>query len=362
MQIFRLSFVFILLVFFTTSLMSQGTQLLRQPSLSATDIVFVYANDLWLVDRSGGSAKRLTTNEGNENNPHFSADGKQIAFSAEYGGNMDVYVIDADGGSPKRLTWHPEADIVQGWTVNGEVMFRSSRAAHPTETNSFYKVGMDGGLPQAMNVTRAAYGEQSPDGKYLAYTPITSWDVEWRNYRGGQAMPIWVQDIESGKLITTPQPDKERHLDPIWVGSKVYYLSERDYASNIWSFDPVTKAEKQITTHKRFDVKSLDAHGSDLVYEQGGYLHLIENGKHQKLNIQVKGDMNFAIPRWESVSGNQVLNANLSPMANVLFSNLEEKFLQSRKKMEVPGRSLKVQVSLTAILRHRITLEFDGPI
>ena len=120
-----------------------------------------------------------------------------------------------------------------------------------------------------MDIPRAAFGEVSADGKHIAYTPITSWDAEWRNYRGGQAMPIWIVDMETKELTTTPQPTKERHLDPVWLHGKVFYLSEQDYASNIWSYDPNTKEEKQQTFHKKFDVKSLDAHGNNIIYEQG---------------------------------------------------------------------------------------------
>ena len=303
----------ILIILGLQNLQAQGTQLLRQPSLSSEKIVFVYANDLWLVDRSGGDAYRLTSNEGYESNPHFSNDGSMIAFSAQYGGNTDVYVVDANGGTPTRLTFHPGGDFVQGWTSDNKVLFRSGRASHPTETNSFYEIGLEESFPQALNVTRAAYGEMSADGTQLAYTPITSWDPEWRNYRGGQAMPIWIQDINTGKLTTTPQKDNERHLDPVWVDGKIFYLSERDYLSNIWSYDPNTEVEKQITFHKIFDVKSLDAYGSDIVYEQGGYLHLMENGDTKQVEIHVRGDMNFAMERWENIRANRWQNVNLSP-------------------------------------------------
>ncbi len=305
----------ILLLVINTSVFGQGTQLLRQPTISSESIVFVYANDLWKVDRNGGEAMRLTTNEGAESDPHFSPDEKWIAFTGQYGGNTDVFVIPSEGGSPERLTWHPGADIVQGWTPEGEIMFRSSREGKPTLTNKFYKVGLNGGLPVAIDIPRAAYGEISPDGKYIAYTPITGWDPEWRNYRGGQAMPIWIVDMATKDLIRTPQPTQERHLDPVWFQNKVYYLSERDYASNIWSFDPTTKAEAQITHHMKFDVKSLDACKDAIVYEQGGYLHLItENSTEAKqLNIEVKGDMNFAITRWENVPSSGLTNANISP-------------------------------------------------
>ncbi|MCG6190822.1 S41 family peptidase [Maribellus maritimus] len=308
-----------ILVFICTTLVlngfTQGTQLLRQPTISENSIVFVYANDIWKAPINGGDAIRLTTNEGEESFPHFSPDEKWIAFTGEYGGNTDVYVIPAEGGSPQRLTWHPGGDYVQGWTPEGEVVFRSSRESHPTQTNKLYKVPLTGGLPVALEIPRAAYGEISPDGRYIAYVPITFWDPEWRNYRGGQAMPIWIVNRETKELIRTPQPTKERHLDPVWFDDEVFYLSERDYASNIWSFNPETKEEKQYTFHQQFDVKSLDAGKNQIVYEQGGYLHLLNSktGETRKLEIHVSGDMNFARERWENVSGNSLGNPNISP-------------------------------------------------
>ena len=297
------------------SLSSQGTQLLREPTLSSEHIVFVYANDLWKVGRDGGEAVRLTSNEGQESHPHFSPDEQWIAFTGEYGGNTDVYVLPATGGEPQRLTWHPTGDYVQGWTPDGAVLFRSSRDGHPTQSNKFYTVPLTGGLPLALEIPRAAFGELSPDGSHLAYVPITFWDPEWRNYRGGQAMPIWIVDMQTKELIRTPQPTQERHLDPVWYEDKVYYLSERDYASNIWMFDPATREEKQLTQHQQFDVKSLDAGPDAIVYEQGGYLHLLDpaSGASRQVAIEVKGDMNFARPRWEDISANDLDNARVSP-------------------------------------------------
>lgn len=314
-SIFHKLIPILLLLLYAASLNAQGTQLLREPSISENEIVFVYANDLWKTSIVGGEAIRLTTNEGYESNPHFSADGKFIAFTAEYGGNSDVYVMPSEGGEPQRLTWHPAGDFVQGWTPEGEVLFRSNRESKPTQTNKFYKVSLKGGLPLALDIPRAAYGEISPDGKQIAYTPITFWDPEWRNYRGGQAMPIWIVDMQTKELTTTPQPTKERHLDPIWFGEKVYYISERDYASNIWSFNPQTKQEEQVTFHKKFDVKSLDAGPNAIVYEQGGYLHILNptDNSTSQMNITVRGDMNFARTRWEDVSAKDLENPNISP-------------------------------------------------
>ena len=293
----------------------EGTLLLREPTLSNNAVVFVYANDLWKAPLTGGTAERLTSGIGYESDPHFSPDGQWIAFTAEYDGNSDVYVIPANGGTPERITYHPAMDEVQGWTPEGEILFRSTRNARPTMTSQFFTVSPEGGLPKAMAIPRGAYGSISADDSHIAYTPITSWDPEWRNYRGGQAMPIWIVDLKTYDLMTTPQLDQERHLYPVWSGNKVYYLSERDYTSNIWSFDITTQTEEQVTFHKKFDVKNLDAFGNQLVYEQGGRLHLLNlNTKEtQSLTITVKGDLNFSRERWEEVAANGISNPNISP-------------------------------------------------
>ncbi|MDH5590960.1 MAG: hypothetical protein OEZ37_13000, partial [Gemmatimonadota bacterium] len=84
---------------------AQGNRFLHQPSVGPTAIAFVHANDIWTVGHNGGVAKRITSHEGAETDPAFSPDGAWIAFSGEYGGNVDVYVVPAAGGQPTRLTW-----------------------------------------------------------------------------------------------------------------------------------------------------------------------------------------------------------------------------------------------------------------
>src|ERR1700730_4903682 len=121
--------------------------LLHHPTVSATQIVFVYADDLWSVPRTGGVAQRLTAGPGAASLPVFSPDGSEVAFTADYDGNADVYVIPASGGTPRRLTYHPAADNVIGWTRDGKsVLFSSNRNSH-SFFSQLYTVSRDGGFP-----------------------------------------------------------------------------------------------------------------------------------------------------------------------------------------------------------------------
>ena len=159
-----------------------GTRLLRSPTVSATQIAFAYANNIWIAERAGGMARRITSFQGQTSNPHFSPDGKSIAFSGEYAGNNDVYVVPAEGGEPKRLTWHPGADLVQGWTADGAaVMFSSGRASWaPSGAPRFWTVPATGGVEQPMALPRGYQGKVSPDGSRIAYRMNNSWDEERR--------------------------------------------------------------------------------------------------------------------------------------------------------------------------------------
>lgn len=117
----------------------EDARLLRQPSISSDHLAFVYANDVWVVDRAGGDARRLTTFPGSESNPQFSPDGQRVAFSGQHDGNTDVYVVSLAGGEPTRLTWHPSADVVRGWSADGaRVIFASGRTGAPVSYAKFW--------------------------------------------------------------------------------------------------------------------------------------------------------------------------------------------------------------------------------
>jgi tricorn protease len=291
------------------------TRLLRTPTVSATQIGFAYANNIWVAPRTGGSARRLTSFQGQTANPQFSPDGRWIAFSGEYAGNFDVYIVSSEGGEPKRLTWHPGADLVEGWTHDGRsILFSSTRASWaPSGAPRFWTVSSEGGVEEPMALPRAYQGKISPDGTRLAYRMNNSWDEERRNYRGGQNRPIWIVDLKTYDLVSPPWTDS-KDIDPVWIGDSVFFISDRDGVANVWEYQTKTKKLAQITKFTDFDVKSLGSGAGAIVFEQAGYVHEFDpkNGKSKIVNITAAGDFPWMMPNWEDVS-NRVTNMALSP-------------------------------------------------
>ena len=200
--------------------------LLRKPTVSKTHIAFSYGGDLWIVDRNGGEARRLTSDIGIEIDPIFSPDGTMIAFTGEYDGNEDVYVMPVTGGIPKRLTTHPGPDQVVGWTRDGKrILFRSPRDSYAGFTQ-LYTIGLSGGLPEQVPLPMAVEGSYSPDNTHLAYVPFTNFGESWqfhrglKHYRGGTASPVWIANLADSSVTKVPRKDSNDST-PMWLGDKV---------------------------------------------------------------------------------------------------------------------------------------------
>ena len=287
--------------------------LLQKPTLSRTHLVFVYAGDLWIVGREGGTAKRLTTGVGAETNPVFSPDGSQIAFDGEYDGNTDVYIVPATGGVPRRLTYHPGADNVAGWTPDGKQILMSSGRNSHTFFSQLFTIGLDGGLPTQVPLPMALEGSYSPDATRIAYQPLTQWQPDWKRYRGGQTPSIWIAKLADSSIEKLPK-ENSKDFAPMWIGDKVYFLSDRNGATTLFSYDTNSKQVSQLITNTGLDIKSASAGPGAIVYEQFGAINLfdLKSGKTNKVNISLNADLPSVRPHFERV-GTRISNAAISP-------------------------------------------------
>jgi tricorn protease len=286
--------------------------LVQTPTLSKTEIVFAYGGYLWSVSREGGNARQLTTG-GHEAGPEFSPDGKWIAFTGEYDGNVDAFVMPAEGGEPKRLTWHPGADSVVGWTRDSKrVLFRSGRTAY-ADFDRLYTVAVEGGVPEVLPMWRGEDGWYSPDGTRFAYVPNLRWQDSWKRYRGGQTTPVYIVNLSDLSLEKLPR-ENSNDFAPVWMGDTVYFLSDRNGAVTLFGYDTKAKSVKQAVENKGLDLKSLSAGPDALVYEQFGgiYVYDPQKGETKRVDIHIAGDLPATRPHFEKVA-DKISGAGISP-------------------------------------------------
>ncbi|PYQ24668.1 MAG: peptidase S41 [Acidobacteria bacterium] len=278
------------------------TRLLSDPAISADRIAFAYANDLWVAGLDGTGARRLTSHPGIESGPCFSPDGALIAFTGRYEGNPDVYVVPAEGGVPRRLTWHPGADTALGFTPDGKaVLFSSPREVYTSRYLQLFTVPVGGGEPTRLPIPHAVKAAISPDGRTIAYLPVFEAFNEWKSYRGGTASRLLLFDTTTFAVEAVPQPaGRCNDTDPMWIGSRLYFRSDRDGEFNLYSFDPATKAVSRLTRHADFPVVSASAGAGRILYEQAGYLHLFEPAAatSARLEVGVPADLVETRPRY----------------------------------------------------------------
>jgi len=294
----------------------KDTRLLSQPAICQDAIAFVYAGDLWTAEKDGSLARRLTSHQGMESNPVFSPDGRYIAFDAQYDGNRDVFIIPSEGGVPKRLTWHPGSDQVRGFTPDGgAVLFISPRSVFTMRYSQLFTIPVKGGFPEKLaipNVYRAAF---SPDGKRMAYIPFSEPFHQWKRYRGGTHSVIWLYTFKDFSAEKIPQPEGRcNDTDPMWIGDKVYFRSDRNGEFNLYSYDIKSKKMEQLTWFTDFPIIKASSGNGKIIFENSGYLHTfdLDTGKSSKLTIGIATDLKEVRPRFVK-GGRYVRSADLSP-------------------------------------------------
>jgi tricorn protease len=280
-----------------------ATKLLRFPDVWHDRVVFTYAGDLWTVGTGGGTAVRLTSHPGMELFAKFSPDGRQLAFTGQYGGDEQVYVMPSGGGAPRQLTFYPTPgplperwgydNQVYGWAPDGTaVLFRSTRDGRNRVDCKLYTVPAAGGGATALPMPISGAGHFSPDGRRIVYSPLWRDFRSEKRYQGGWANDLYIFDLEKPALTrVTDDPRTDR--DPMWIGSAVYFNSDRSGVFNLYRYDLETRQTTAITHHTDWDVRwpSADADGQ-IIYELDGVLHIYDtrNNQDRTLDIDVPTD------------------------------------------------------------------------
>ncbi|HXE14513.1 MAG TPA: protein kinase [Bryobacteraceae bacterium] len=162
--------------------------------------------------------------------PAFSPDGRQIAFTRNFGFSArEIFVISASGGQANPLTFDRQPTYGATWTADGrEIVFASSRTRGG---ESLWRVAAKGGIPHRVSVTLEGsfYPSISRDGNKLVYTQSFK-DTNIYAYEGpGFALS---RSAENQPLIASSHRDDSPSISP--DGTGIAFVSKRTGNEEIW--------------------------------------------------------------------------------------------------------------------------------
>ena len=306
-----------------TSQADEG-RLLRFPGTNGQDVAFSYAGDIYTVPITGGTARKLTSHKGYEAFARYSPDGRTIAFTGQYDGNTEVYVMPAQGGEPKRITFtssNPRDDwgdrmgpnnITMAWTPDGSGVIYRNRISESFD-GKLWKAPINGGMAEELPLPEGGFCCYNADGSKLAYNRVFREFRTWKYYKGGMADDIWIYDTKA-KTVTNITNNIAQDIDPMWIGDEIYFMSDRDNHMNIFVYNTQTGATQKVTDFTEYDVKFANCGGGKIVFENGGYLYVLDPAtkRSEKITIYLNSENNFAREEQRKV-GENLRGGSLAP-------------------------------------------------
>lgn len=316
----------------------------RFPSVRADSVIFTAEGDLWKVGVNGGAAQRLTTHPGAETNAAISPDGKWIAYSATYEGAQEAYVMPVTGGVPKRLSFENSTVTVLGWTAQGEVLVTMQNQTGPVAQAVIAAINPGNLHKQIFPITDANEAALDESGKTLYFTRLgahTRGD-NVKQYRGGALAQLWKFDLASkGEAVNLFAKDKSNNRRPMLWKNRLYFLSDRDGAYNVYSANLDGGEVKALTRHREWEVRNPQLGDGKIAYQLGANLHVLDiaNQNDKLVSVDLISDFDQSRQRY--------IKNPLEYLTNVQLAAKDERLVfTARGQMSVAGISPQRRIDI----------------
>jgi tricorn protease len=302
----RLLFILALLAAITVSAFGQSSPAkvqayFTEPALSpdGSEIAFVSGGDIWTAPANGGEARLLVSHPANESRPLYSPDGKRMAFTSARSGNGDIYLLSLESGDLKRLTFDDSSDQLDAWSADGRWIYFTSSSRDISGMNDLFRVSSEGGTPMQVSAdqfTNEYFSAPSPDGSTLAFTGHGFGFSQW--WRKGHShideSEIWLIRFGAKQTYEQLSEGGAKEVWPMWSkdGRRIFYVSDRSGAQNVWVKEMSGKA-RQVTNFKDGRVlwPSIGYDGRAIVFERDFQIWKLdtETGRAAAVNITRRG-------------------------------------------------------------------------
>jgi len=201
----------------------------RQPAYSPDGRQVVFSSnrsgnvDLWVVDRATGQLRQFTDDPANDWDPAFTPDGDHVLWSSDRGGVMEVWMADADGSRARQVTSDGVDAENPTMTADGQwIVYASGNDAKL----GIWKIRPDGTDATLLVGGSALLPEISPDGRHALCV-----------FYGRLEYVVQVIDLAAGELVdfAIATDPTQRHLNVVlgrarWTpdGQAIVFVGQDD--------------------------------------------------------------------------------------------------------------------------------------
>jgi tricorn protease len=210
----------------------------RSPVLQQDQLVFTAEGDLWLAKLSNLNARRLSSHLAEETQPLLSPDGKALAFVANYDGASEIYLMPLSGGVAKRISFENSRVRIQQWLADGRILYATDSAAGPANYWLLKTVDTQSLQTETLPLADASGGSIDEQGGAVFFTRfgLQLTGDNTKVYRGGAMGELWRWTLGSKEEATLLSSGHKGSISqPVFYQGRVYFVSDADGNSNIWS-------------------------------------------------------------------------------------------------------------------------------
>jgi len=191
--------------------------------------------ELYSSDLNGGDVKRLTNNKNYDAEVSVSPDGKQILFTRQIDGKLDLWLMNSDGSDQKQLTFTPDLQEGGAFFWDKEtIIYRAWKIQDQNQRGmpmSIFTIKTDG--TDTKKITDDAGTNWSPfpapDGEHFVFVkvlPPHNYEIFLASIKTGQQIQLTFNDAFDGFPVLSPD------------GKLLAFASSRNNPSGVRTLKP----------------------------------------------------------------------------------------------------------------------------
>ncbi len=336
----------------------------RSPVLQQDQLVFTAEGDLWQARLGDLNARRLSSHLAEESQPLLSPDGSQLAFVANYDGANEIYLMPLSGGVAKRISFENSRVRIQQWLADGRILYATDSAAGPANYWLLKTVNPQSLQTETLPLADASGGSIDEQGGTVFFSrfglQLTGDNAQV--YRGGAMGELWRWTLGSKEEATLLSSGHNGSISqPVFYQGRVYFVSDADGNSNIWSVSANGADFVQHSFHTDWRIGRISVSNGQVLYQLGADLQLLQlaDGQTKPLSVAIQSDL---VQQRERVISKPLQYFD-SAYYQAQQDDSEKVVVTARSQLAVamPGKQRLVQISTPVGSRSReAVLSKDG--